>query len=162
MAQNIHLKDRVRFLPTTKKKDLPPMFDCNFVATTIFNVNYQLPSSYDDWQTGAFNFNEIIGIDGTGTISALDQYIYNLGASGTPMLVINPAVDNEYPLYYQSNTVPSTGKHSGYIYYTVYDVQPTIFYDPDSGKPVKHYTMSVDIWESRLIPNDAMTYGPIN
>lgn len=162
MAQDIHLKDRVRFFPGLRKKELPSMYDCNFVATTIFNVNFELPSSFADWQSGAFNFNEIIGVDGSGTISALDQYIYNLGASGTPLSVINPSVDNQYPLYYQTNTVPSTGIHSGYMYYTVYDIQPTIFYDTDVLKPVKSYTMSVDIWESKLIPNDAMTYAPIN
>ncbi len=161
MAQNIHLKDRVRFLPTYKKADLPPMFDCNFVGTTMFtSFNFNLPQDYDGWQMGQFNFNDVIGVDGSGAISALDQYAWQQGATyGDYLLVINPSVNNQYPLRYNSYTLPS-GSHSGFLFYTVYDVEPLIISDEGTPKPV--YKMSIDIWESKILINDATNYSQIN
>lgn len=161
MAQNIHLKDRVRFLPTTKKKDLPPMFDCNFVATTIIaSQTKYVPQDVDGWQMGNFNFNDIIGTDGSGTISALDQFIWNLGISGEPLLVINPSVNNQYPLSYNESTLPS-GSHSGFMYYTIYDVE-TATVTPSGEDSRLVYKLCIDIWESRIQINDATNYGQIN
>lgn len=161
MAQNISLSNRVRFLPTTKKKDLPPMFDCNFVGTTIMaSQTSYIPQNVDEWQMGSFNFNDVIGSDGSGTISALDQFIWNLGISGEPLLVINPSVNNQYPLSYNESTLPS-GSHSGFIFYTVYDVEAVTVSAVDGGSKII-YKMCVDIWESRVMINNATSYGQIN
>jgi hypothetical protein len=161
MAQNIHLKDRVRFLPTHKKADLPPMFDCNFVATTMFtSLNFKAPEDYDGWQSGLFNFNDVIGIDGSGAISQLDQYAWQQGATyGDYLLVINPAVENQYPLRYNSYTLPN-GSHSGFLFYTVYDVEPLIISVEGTPQPI--YKMSIDIWESKVLINNATNYSQIN
>jgi hypothetical protein len=164
MAQNIHLKDRVRFFPTTKKKDLPPMFDSKFVSTVVLNPEIQLPISFDEWQGGMFNFNELIGTSGSGLISQIDLGAFNTGTAETGsnfLQVINGSgtFGNEYPLYYGSNTI--SGKHSGYLFYTVYDVESSIVYDSANERIYKIFKVCVDIWESKILINDVTDYNDI-
>lgn len=171
MAQNIHLKDRVRFLPGLKKKDLPPMFDCNFVGTVYMQIGTSvLPNNFAEWRDSKyFNYDSIVGRrDNSGslvyptvapsTISELDWSIFTIiGSSGENLEVINPAVNNLYPLYYNEARNPETEGHSGFIFYTLYDLNPQL---NSSNKFV--YSFAIDIWESKVLINDASTYEEIN
>jgi hypothetical protein len=164
MAQNIHLKDRVRFFPTIKKKDLPPMFDSKFVSTVVLNPEIQLPSNFDDWQGGRFNFNELIGTSGSGLISEIDLAAFNTGkaeAGSNSLQVIGGSGNygNEYFLYYGDNTI--SGEHSGYLFYTVYDVESSMVYDSVNESIYKLFKVCVDIWESRILINNATDYDDI-
>jgi len=169
MAQNIHLSDRVRFLPGLKKKDLPPMFDSIFVGTVYMSLTDSwLPASFSNWQEDKFfNYSSIIAtrnnggtlIDGgPGIISDLDYNIFQYGSGDTPLSVINPSLrNNRYPFYYKEN-VKEDGSHSGFVFYTVYDVERTA--DVSSGK--WYYSLAVDIWESKILLNDASDYEEFN
>jgi hypothetical protein len=167
MAQNIYLRDRVRFLPTTKKKDLPPMFDSIFVGTVemAFNGTFSLwyPSGFADWQENFLqNYKTLIGErdnsgDGGGLISEIDYNIWNIGNAEGVLYVINPSVRNEYPFYYGEYT-KDDGSHSGLVYYTLYNFEP-VGYITDNPKPA--FKMSIDIWESKVNINDATAYEDI-
>lgn len=167
MAQNIHLRDRVRFLPGLKKKDLPTMFDCKFVATVDFaydqSSSMAYPSNFSLWQDqGYFNYDLIIGsknndAEGNGVISEIDFYIFQYGTVAQPIKVVNPAIDNRYEFYYGGNT-KEDGSHSGFVYYTIYNIEPVSV--TDAAKSV--FKMSIDIWESNVMINDATVYEDIN
>jgi hypothetical protein len=170
MAQDIKLRDRVRFLPGLKKKDLPPMFDSTFVGTVYMSlIDSWLPTSFSNWQEDKwFNYDSIIGMRDNGgsyintsvspsLISEIDWNIFQYGSEGNPLFVINPSVRNEYGFYYNEN-VKEDGSHSGFVFYTVYDLQIT--QDTTSGKG--RYSLAVDIWESKVLFNDASTYEEIN
>ncbi len=169
MAQNIHLRDRVNFLPGLKKKELPTMFDSIFVGTVYMSLTDSwLPASFPNWQEDKFfNYSSIIAtrdnggtlIDGgPGIISDLDYNIWNIGSEGfNPLFVINPSAKNEYEFFYRER-IKDDGSHSGFVFYNVYDVERTA--DVSSGK--WYYSLAVDIWESKILLNDASEYEEFN
>ena len=169
MAQNINLSNRVRFLPGLKKKDLPPMFDSTFVGTVYMKfIDTSFPSDFSSWADQLFNYNSIIGTRdnsgdkiSSGTPALLSDIDYNIfktiGCEGSDFPVINPSVRNMYPLYYGERT-KDDGTHSGFIFYTVYDVQST----SPSGDNKAFYSIAIDIWESNILINDATNYEEIN
>jgi hypothetical protein len=165
MAQNILLRDRVRFFPTTKKKDLPTIFDSIFVGTVemVADANNSVyPSNFGTWQeSGRGNYANIIGVrdnsgDGTGILSDIDYNIWNIGNGAENLRVINPSVRNDYPFYYGDYT-KDDGSHSGFVYYTLYNFEPIA--NPVTSKP--SFKMSIDIWESKIMINDATSYEDI-
>jgi hypothetical protein len=169
MAQNINLSDRVRFLPGLKKKDLPPMFDSIFIGTVYMQLDQtNLPLNFSDWTADQlFNYNSIIGTrDNSGDkvssgspalISDLDYNIfYTIGSTGTDFPVINPSVRNYYPLFYGERT-KDDGSHSGFVFYTVYDIERTSI---DASRTI--YSFAIDMWESKIFINDATNYEEIN
>jgi hypothetical protein len=170
MAQNINLSDRVRFLPGLKKKDLPPMFDSIFIGTVYMKfIDTSFPTDFSSWTADQlFNYNSIIGIrDNSGDkiasgtpalISDLDYNIFKtIGIDGTDFPVINPSVRNNYQLFYGERT-KDDGSHSGFVFYTVYDVQST----SPAGDNKAFYSMAIDMWESNIFINDATNYEEIN
>jgi hypothetical protein len=91
-------------------------------------------------------------------ISEIDWNIFEYGSNDTPLSVINPSVrNNRYAFYYNEN-VKEDGSHSGFVFYTVYDLQ--IVQDTTNGKG--RYSLAVDIWESKIFINDATNYEQIN
>ncbi len=154
MAQNIHLKDRVRFLPGLKKKDLPPMFDSKFVATVPIYTSglFTLPESFTEWNVGQGNYGNIVGISGDGVVSDFDSNIWTTGEAAG---IIN-TFNGEYPVYYNEEVNPETGLHSGFMFYTIYDLNV----DVDTANKSR-YSFLLDIWESKISINDATTYDEI-
>ena len=149
MAQNIHLKDRVRFLPGLKKKDLPPMFDATFIATVPIVIPFGSTKDFGQWQEGYGNYKFIVGkID--GPVSDFDYKIWLAGTSNEAINTFN----GEYSLYYADNTNPETESHSGFIYYTIYDFNSITINDPA-------VSAMLDIWESKVNINDATSYDDI-
>lgn len=170
MAQDIHLKDRVRFLPGLKKKDLPPMFDSTFVGTVYITMGDTfLPFSFSTWQNERyFNYDSIVGTRDNGgsatnpsvgpaLISEIDWNIFQLGSEGGVLYVINPSVRDGYAFYYNENR-KEDGNHSGFVFYTVYDVQIT----QDTTNSKGRYSLAIDIWESNILLNDAPNYEFFN
>lgn len=155
MSQNIHLKDRVRFLPGLKKKDLPPMFDSAFVATVPIYTSgsFTLPTSFTEWNDdGLGNYNNIVGINGDAAVSDFDLNIWTIGETAG---IIN-TFNGEYPVYYNTEVNPETGLHSGFMFYTIYDLNV----DVDTTNKSR-YSFLLDIWESKILINDATTYDDI-
>jgi hypothetical protein len=168
MSLEIHLKDRVKFFPGLKKKDLPAVFDSIFVSTVIMstdNIDF-LPSNFSSWQDESnFNYGTIVGErnsvgEGNGIISDIDYGIFYAGTVESAIKVFNGRTNNLYPLYYSEAINPETETNSGYIYYTIYDVQNCII--SSGGESKATYQFAVDIWESKIFINDKNTYDKIN
>jgi hypothetical protein len=169
MAQNIQLKNRVRYFPTKTKADILPRLGCNFVGTVIFNCQLQtdeevqIPANFLDWQTNNYlNYAQIVGVrdgggTGTGLISNIDVNIFNYGLTNTPLNVMNTS----YPVYYGTYTNPNTGLHSGFMFYDVYNVIPNQLTTTGASDKVTAF-VSVDIYESTEFINDATQYTDIN
>jgi hypothetical protein len=155
MAQNINLRNRVRFFPGLKKKDLPPMFDSTLVATVpIYTLaTFTLPESFTDWNDGLGNYNTIVGLSGDATVSDFDMSIWDIGI--TEGGIIN-TFNGEYPVYYNEEVNPETGLHSGFMFYTIYDLNVDV--DPANKS---RYSFLLDIWESRILINNATDYDDI-
>lgn len=158
MAQNIRLKDRVRFFPGLKKKDLPPMFDSTFVATIPFYSSAALPGSFLEWDEEGFgNYNTIIGSTGDALISGVDYGIWTKAILPSGIInVINGSINNQYPVYYGPEVNPNTDSHSGFMFYTIYDLNIAL---DITGKPT--YSFLLDVYESKVLINDATDYDDI-
>jgi hypothetical protein len=169
MAQNIKLKDRVRYFPTKTKADILPRLGCNFVGTVIFNgqlgsdQEIQLPSEFGDWQdVGYLNYKQIVGErdilgSGTGLISNIDFGIWDAGTQ----LAFITVMGKDYDIFYGQNTAPITDKHSGFMFYDVYNVTPNQLITAATSNKVTAF-VSVDIYESTEFINDAQSYDEIN
>ncbi len=169
MAQNIRLKDRVRYFPTKTKADILPRLGCNFVGTVIFNAQLgtdqeiQFPTEFGDWQGSNFlNYQQIVGErdilgSGTGLISNID---YGIWDAGTQLAFIT-VMGKDYDIFYGQNTAPITGKHSGFMFYDVYNVTPNQLITAATSNKVTAF-VSVDIYESTEFINDAAFYSEIN
>lgn len=151
MAQDIQLKDRVRFFPGLKKKDLPPMFDATFIATVPIAIPFGLAKDFTQWQDDGYgNYKGIVGELEYGPVSNFDYKIWFAGSTNVSLTTFN----GDYSLYYNDNTNPETGSHSGFIYYTIYD-----FNSPTLDNPA--VSAMLDIWESKVNINDATDYDQI-
>ena len=157
MSQNIQLKDRVRVLPGLKKKDLPPMFDATFIATVPIKIPGALADTAINWQAGYGNYYSIVGQygSGQGIVIDFDYYLWNAGTIAQTLQIINGSTNNEYKLYYDDEINPETGSHSGFIYYTIYDFNS---FGTDTTPIV---SAMLDIWESKIMINDATDYDQI-
>lgn len=150
MAQNIQLKDRVRFFPGLKKKDLPPMFDATFIATIPIVIPFANAKDFTQWQDDGYgNYKGIVGELESGPVSNFDYKIWFAGVDSIALNTFN----GKYYLYYNESKNPETRSHSGFIYYTIYD-----FNTPALDPAV---SAMLDIWESKIMINDATDYDQI-
>lgn len=158
MAQNIHLKDRVRFFPGLRKKELPSFYDATFVTTIPFYSVAPLPGTFLEWdEDGYGNYNTIIGSSGDALVSGVDIGIWNKGILPSGLInVINGAINNEYPVYYGPEVNPATNSHSGFMFYTIYDLNIAL---DIAGNP--RYSFLLDVYESKVLINDATNYDDI-
>ena len=99
-------------------------------------------------------------LEGSGIVSYVDFQMYFYGGVNQPIEVFNGNMNNTYPLYYKEYTNPDTDKNSGYMFYNIYDVQNQFYSQAGDSQPM--YTFALDIWESKVLINDAPDYDKIS
>ena len=171
----IKLQERVRFFPSLTQKDLPLNFDKKYITTIIFDglstveddILY-VPRDFSDWGEGTpygyGNYANIVGRrnnsgTGNGLISNLD---YNLWLKGVSAQAIETFLYPSFYLYYNTELNPETNQHSGYLYYDIYNLVPISINTTGGATSQSRYSVSVDVYESQIAPNNSTTYEDIS